>query len=96
MQSSTSPQNHTSIAVFCRQRDVIDTNVVGTATLLEAARAAHIARFLLVSTDEVYGSLDAPLEADESFPLRPSSPYSAAKAAADLLALSYVRTLDCP
>src|SRR5690606_360787 len=53
-------------------------------------------RFVLVSTDEVYGDIEAPLEADETFPLRPSSPYAASKAAADLLALSYVRTFGLP
>jgi dTDP-glucose 4,6-dehydratase len=74
----------------------IDTNVRGTATLLDAARKARIARFLLVSTDEVYGDIDAPLVASESFPLKPSSPYAASKAAADLLALSYVRTFKLP
>jgi dTDP-glucose 4,6-dehydratase len=74
----------------------IETNVTGTATLLDAARAARVPRFLLVSTDEVYGDIDAPLEADESFPLRPSSPYAASKASADLLALSYVRTFRMP
>jgi dTDP-glucose 4,6-dehydratase len=74
----------------------IETNVRGTATLLEAARRARIGRFLLVSTDEVYGDIDAPHEADESFPLKPSSPYAASKASADLLALSYVRTFKLP
>jgi dTDP-glucose 4,6-dehydratase len=74
----------------------IETNVRGTTTLLNAARAAKIGRFLLVSTDEVYGDIDAPLEADEDFPLRPSSPYAASKAGADLLALSYVRTYGMP
>jgi dTDP-glucose 4,6-dehydratase len=74
----------------------IETNVRGTATLLDAGRAAGIDRFLLVSTDEVYGDIDAPLEADETFPLRPSSPYAASKAAADLLALAYVRTFGLP
>jgi dTDP-glucose 4,6-dehydratase len=49
-----------------------------------------------VSTDEVYGSLDEPLEADESYPLKPSSPYSASKAGSDLLALSYFTTFKCP
>ena len=68
----------------------------GTATLLDAARAAKIGRFLLVSTDEVYGDIDEPFEADESFPLKPSSPYAASKASADLLALSYVRTFKLP
>ena len=74
----------------------IETNVRGTATLLDAARTAKLGRFLLVSTDEVYGDIDAPLEADETFPLKPSSPYAASKAAADLLALSYVRTFKLP
>ena len=74
----------------------IETNVKGTATLLDAARTARIGRFLLVSTDEVYGDIDAPLEADEAFPLKPSSPYAASKAAGDLLALSYVRTFKLP
>ncbi len=76
--------------------DFIVTNVRGTATLLDAARAAAVGRFLLVSTDEVYGDLEKPLEADETFPLRPSSPYAASKAAAELLALSYVRTFGLP
>lgn len=75
---------------------VIDTNVRGTATLLDAARGAGVGRFLHVSTDEVYGDVDDPLEADETFPLRPSSPYAASKAASDLLALSYVRTYRLP
>ena len=74
----------------------IETNIRGTATLLDAARKAKLGRFLLVSTDEVYGDIDAPLEADETFPLKPSSPYAASKAAADLLALSYVRTFKLP
>ena len=71
---------------------VIETNFNGTFQLLEAARKHEIARYLQVSTDEVYGSIDAPAEADESYPLRPSSAYSASKAGADLLALSYVTT----
>ncbi len=71
---------------------VIETNFNGTFQLLEAARKHKIARYLQVSTDEVYGSIDAPAEADESYPLRPSSAYSASKAGADLLALSYVTT----
>ena len=73
-------------------RPVIQTNLVGTFTLLEAARKAQVPRFVHVSTDEVYGSLDAPLEADEAFPLQPSSPYSSSKAGSDLLALSYYKT----
>ena len=71
---------------------VITTNFNGTFTLLEAARRQKIARFVHVSTDEVYGSIDPPHEADEIYPLRASSPYSASKAASDLLALSYFTT----
>jgi dTDP-glucose 4,6-dehydratase len=73
---------------------VIQTNFNGTFTLLEAARAHKVARFVHISTDEVYGSIDPPHEADENDPLRASSPYSASKAASDLLALSYHRTYD--
>jgi dTDP-glucose 4,6-dehydratase len=71
---------------------VIKTNFEGTFTLLEAARRNKIARFVHVSTDEVYGSIEPPHEADESYPLRASSPYSASKAGSDLLALSYYTT----
>src|SRR5215831_19502655 len=73
-----------------------ETNLRGTFTLLESARACRIGRFLHVSTDEVYGSLAAPLEADEAFPLNPSSPYSASKAGSDLLARSYFVTYKMP
>src|SRR6266567_167839 len=73
-----------------------ETNLRGTFTLLEAARACRIGRFLHVSTDEVYGSLASPQEADESFPLNPSSPYSASKAGSDLLARSYFTTYGLP
>ena len=75
---------------------VFETNLRGTFTLLECARVRGIARFLHVSTDEVYGSIDPPAEADEDFPLRPSSPYSASKAGSDLLALSYFTTYHIP
>ena len=74
----------------------IETNVRGTFSLLEAARKAGVARFLHVSTDEVYGSIEEPDEADETWPLWPSSPYSASKAGSDLLALSYWTTFRLP
>ena len=70
----------------------VETNVSGTQVLLEAARQAKVKRFVQVSTDEVYGSLGATGKFSESSPLRPSSPYSASKAAADLLALAYGHT----
>ena len=73
-----------------------ETNLRGTFTLLEAARLNKTPRFLHVSTDEVYGSIDAPHEADEHYPLRASSPYSASKAGSDLLALSYFVTYKLP
>jgi dTDP-glucose 4,6-dehydratase len=71
---------------------VVRTNLFGTFTLLEAARKYGVQRFLHVSTDEVYGSIPAPHEADENYPLVTSSPYSASKAGSDLLALSYHTT----
>src|SRR2546423_13627531 len=54
---------------------VFETNLRGTFVLLEAARLHKTPRFLHVSTDEVYGSIDPPHEADENYPLRTSSPY---------------------
>src|SRR5712664_1996085 len=70
----------------------VGTNVSGTQVLLEAARRAGVKRFVQVSTDEVYGSLGAEGRFSEASPLRPSSPYSASKTAADLLALAYHHT----
>jgi dTDP-glucose 4,6-dehydratase len=75
---------------------VVKTNFNGTFTLLEAAKRHNIARFVHVSTDEVYGSLEPPAEADENFPLNPSSPYSASKAGSDLLVRSYFVTFKLP
>jgi dTDP-glucose 4,6-dehydratase len=69
----------------------LQTNVVGTGVLIEAARRHAIPRFLQVSTDEVYGSLAEGFALEER-PLRPSSPYSASKAAGDLLVHSYAVT----
>jgi len=70
----------------------VQTNVSGTQVLLEAARQARVKRFLQISTDEVYGSLGASGKFTEASTLRPSSPYSASKAAADLLVLAYGHT----
>ena len=70
----------------------IETNVRGTQVLLEAARELRVARFLHVSTDEVYGSLGPTGLFTEETPLAPSSPYSASKAGSDLLALAYAHT----
>jgi dTDP-glucose 4,6-dehydratase len=75
--------------------DFAVTNVVGSNTLLQAALAAEVARFVHVSTDEVYGSIDAG-SWPEDHPLEPNSPYSASKAGSDLLARSYHRTHGLP
>lgn len=74
----------------------VQTNIVGTQVLLDASRQAGVHRFVQVSTDEVYGSLDAGGYFTEATPLAPNSPYSASKAAADLLVRSYVRTYAFP
>ena len=77
----------------------LQTNIMGTATLLDACRRYGIRRFHQVSTDEVYGDLplDRPdLAFSEASNLRPSSPYSSSKASADLLVLAYHRTYGLP
>ncbi len=76
-------------------RDFITTNVEGTYVLLEEARRVGTDRFLHISTDEVYGSTDMG-SFNETDRLAPSSPYSASKAAADLLVLSYCTTHSMP
>ena len=72
-------------------REFIMTNVVGTHSLLEAARQSNLQRFVHVSTDEVYGSISEG-SWDEDCPLLPNSPYSASKASSDLLVRSYSKT----
>lgn len=71
------------------------TNVIGTQVLLEAARRSRLERFLQVSTDEVYGSIDQGAWTEET-PLHPNSPYAASKAAADLLVQAYATTYGVP
>jgi len=74
----------------------VSTNVLGTEILLEEARAAGVERFVMVSTDEVYGSLGETGRFTEDTPLAPNSPYAASKAAADLLCRAFHRTFDLP
>ncbi len=77
----------------------IQTNVVGTQVLLDAAKASSVERYLQVSTDEVYGTLpeDQPdVKFTEETPLAPNSPYSASKAAGDCLVRSYFHTFHMP
>jgi len=76
-------------------QDFISTDVLGTHTLLEAVRELEIARYVQISTDEVYGSTETGSFTEES-DLAPSSPYSASKAGADLLVLAYHRTFGTP
>jgi dTDP-glucose 4,6-dehydratase len=75
--------------------DFVVTNVVGTNTLLQAALTAEVGRFVHVSTDEVYGSIDEGSWPEDHM-LEPNSPYSASKASSDLLARAYHRTHGLP
>ena len=77
----------------------LETNILGTANLMDASRKYGVGRFHQVSTDEVYG--DLPLDRPDLFftettPIHTSSPYSSSKASADLLALAYYRTYGLP
>jgi dTDP-glucose 4,6-dehydratase len=73
----------------------LDTNVLGTWNLVDAARRHKVGKFVHVSTDEVYGSIEEGFATEDTL-LEPSSPYSASKAASDLVARSYAVTFDYP
>jgi len=70
----------------------VQTNVVGTQTLLDVAKEFGIGKFVQISTDEVYGSLGETGYFSEESPISPNSPYASSKASADLLALAYHKT----
>jgi dTDP-glucose 4,6-dehydratase len=74
----------------------VQTDVEGTRVLLEASRATGIERYLQVSTDEVYGDVEAPRRSREDDPLLPRSPYSASKAGGDLMVRAYHETFGIP
>jgi len=74
----------------------VTTNVLGTQNLLSLAREHNVERFVQVSTDEVYGSLGPEGQFREDTPLAPNSPYSAAKASADLLCRAWFKTFNFP
>lgn len=76
--------------------DFIDTNVLGTMVLLDAAKEAGIKKYIQVSTDEVYGSLGADGVFNEDSQIAPNSPYSASKASADMLARAWWKTYGFP
>ena len=80
-------ESHVDRSVL-NSRVFVDTNVLGTQTLLDEALQASIPRFVHISTDEVYGSIDEE-SWDEKQPLLPNSPYAASKASSDLLVRSY-------
>jgi dTDP-glucose 4,6-dehydratase len=90
-------ESHNSLAVIDPTR-FFRTNVLGTQTLLDVARATHLARFHHVSTCEVYG--DLALDSDDAFtedhPYRPRTPYNASKAAADHAVRAYHETYGLP
>ncbi|MBI3313337.1 MAG: dTDP-glucose 4,6-dehydratase [Candidatus Omnitrophica bacterium] len=75
--------------------DFLTTNVLGTRNMIEAARRHEVRRFVHISSDEVYGSIPQGA-VDENAPLEPNSPYSASKAAGDLLIRSYWKTYQYP
>ncbi len=74
----------------------VHTNIIGTQSLLDAARKHGVERFLQVSTDEVYGTLGKTGKFTEATPLEPNSPYSSSKAGADMLVRAYGHTFDLP
>jgi len=88
---NSAAESHVDRAINSPQ-NFIHSNVAGTSVLLDLARRYEVKRFVQISTDEVYGSLGPEGRFTEASPLDPSSPYSASKAGADLLALASART----
>ncbi|KXG76282.1 dTDP-glucose 4,6-dehydratase [Thermotalea metallivorans] len=74
----------------------VETNIMGTQVLLDAAKKYGIEKYIQISTDEVYGTLGSTGYFTEETPLAPNSPYSASKASADLLARAYHETFKLP
>lgn len=70
----------------------IETNIIGTHVLLEVSLKQKIKKYIQISTDEVYGSIESPGQFTESSPIKPNSPYSASKASADHLVRAYNKT----
>lgn len=91
-------ETHVDRSVHGEAEVFIETNIRGVFTILELVRQYRTSRFVQISTDEVYGDVevDSRERMTEHSILKPSSPYSASKAAGDLLCLSYFRTYDTP
>jgi len=87
-------ETHVDRSIFYPQ-DFIRTDVLGTHNLLEAVRKYKVPRYIQISTDEVYGSIEGGSFSEKS-PLNPSSPYAASKAAADMVVKSYFTTYNTP
>jgi len=88
-------ESHVDRSILSPQ-EFIRTNVIGTDVLLEITRRFGLKKFIQISTDEVYGSLEQTGKFIESTPLSPNSPYSASKASADLLVRAYNHTYNLP
>jgi len=88
-------ESHVDRSISHGASGFIQTNVVGTQNLIDAARQAKVPRFIYISTDEVYGPVHVGA-AGENYCLNPRNPYAASKAAADHLCLAYHNTYDFP
>ena len=86
-------ESHVDVSLGQPQR-VVEANVTGTANMLEVARALGVPRIVVMSTDEVTGDVAGEAPTDEDSPIRASSPYSASKAGAELIALAYRKSFD--
>ncbi|MBI2050264.1 MAG: dTDP-glucose 4,6-dehydratase [Parcubacteria group bacterium] len=76
--------------------EFIQTNVFGTQVVIDAVRELGVKKMILISTDEVYGDVEAPRKSKDGDAFKPSSPYSASKAAAESLAIAAIRTHEAP
>jgi dTDP-glucose 4,6-dehydratase len=88
-------ESHVDRSILDPQQFIL-TNVLGTQTLLEAAKKHTVGKFVHISTDEVYGTLGDQGSFNEQTPLAPNSPYSASKAGSDLLVRAYYETYGLP
>lgn len=88
-------ESHVDRSIKCPEI-FIQSNVLGTQVLLNAAKENKISKYIQISTDEVYGTLGKNGYFTEKTPLQPNSPYSASKASADLMVRAYNKTFDLP